>query len=122
MKRRATLLVAWALQALSVPAAPGADTYVSWEGSEADKGAALWYLRRHVAPQALIELLPYGAPLDRGTTFDVPQARYKRTHNSTAFEALLRDYPSADPTIQTMASVIHDIEINAWGAKESLKN
>lgn len=90
---------------------------MTWEGMEADKGATAWYVHRYVAPHARIDFVPYGKPLGEGIAFDVPQARYRRTHNATSLELLLRDYPSSDPVIDTLAHIVHDIEINAWGVK-----
>lgn len=90
---------------------------MTWEGVEPDKGASMWLILRHIDLDARIQVVPYESPLVSGTPFDVPQAKYRRTHNASTFESLLSEYPSADPVIQRMGRLMHDIEINLWRPK-----
>jgi hypothetical protein len=101
-------------QALS---ADGAHLYVTWSGSEPDKGASAWYIKRYIDRDAIFEVQPPGSLVDRGTPFDTPLARYRRVHNASTLETLLRDHPSGDPVIQKLALLTHDIEINLWQPK-----
>lgn len=93
-------------------------TWVTWVGSEPDKGAAAWFIRRHVDPQARFLTAPVGATLAAGLAFDVPTARWRRTARATTFEMLLQDYPTADPVVTTLAHLLHDLEINLWRPKQ----
>lgn len=91
--------------------------YVTWSGAEPDKGATAWYIKRYVDKDAVFEVKPNGFLFEEGIAFDTPQARYRRIQNAAAMEMLLRDYPSSDPAINKMASIVHDIEVNMWQAK-----
>lgn len=103
---------------LSAPIVLAADSvYVTWAGAEPDKGACAWYIKRVVDPQASFEVVEHGARLPEGTAFDVPQSEFRRTHNASSFQNLLRAYPSDDPVVQKLAALTHDIEINLWRAK-----
>jgi len=95
-------------------AAQSRAAYVTWQGAEPDKGASMWLIVRHIDPHARILVVPFEAPLPSGIPFDVPVARYRRTHHASTFESLLRYHPVADPIVQRMAQIIHDIEINLW--------
>lgn len=88
--------------------------YVTWEGVEVDKGASIWFIKRHVDRDAVFSLLPQGTMIDSGIPFDVPQGRYRRVHNASTLELLLRDYPSTDEVIKKLALITHDVEINLW--------
>jgi hypothetical protein len=92
--------------------------YVSWEGAEPDKGAAAWYIKRHIDPLAVIQLGPPDTLFDSGIVFDTPQGRYRRTQNTSTLESLLRDYPSSDPIVRQIGDLMHDIEINIWMPKK----
>jgi hypothetical protein len=92
--------------------------YVTWEGAEPDKGAAAWYIKRHLDPQAVFVVRPQGVLFDSGIVFDAPQGRYRRTQSTSTLESLLRDYPSSDPTIRRLGELMHDIEINIWMPKK----
>jgi hypothetical protein len=91
--------------------------YATWEGSEPDKGASAWYIKRHIDPKAVFETHPHGSMVDRGTAFDTPFARYRRIHNASTLETLLQEHPSGDPAIRKLARLTHDIEINLWRPK-----
>lgn len=92
--------------------------FVTWAGAEADKGASAWYIARRISPGATLRVVPSGtADLGTGVPFDTPQSKYRRTHNASAFESLLLDYPSADPIVRRLAQLMHDIEINMWRPK-----
>jgi hypothetical protein len=92
--------------------------YVTWEGAEPDKGAAAWYIKRHIDPLAVFQLSPQDTLFDSGTVFDTPQGRYRRTQSTSTFESLLRDYPSSDPIVRQIGDLMHDVEINIWMPKK----
>jgi hypothetical protein len=92
--------------------------YVTWAGTEPDKGASAWYIKRHINPRAVFEVQPHGSMVERGTAFDTPFARYRRIHNASTMETLLREHPSSDPVVKKLALLTHDIEINLWQPKQ----
>ena len=91
--------------------------YTTWEGSEPDKGATAWLIKRFVDKHATFVVEPYGEPLGEGVAFDVPEAKFRRTHNASTYETLLHDYKIADPAVQKIGRIMHDLEINAWRKK-----
>ena len=101
--------------ALGAPAV--ASVYATWAGAEPDKGACAWYIKRVIDPQARFVVVEHGAPLPEGTAFDVPQSKFRRTHNASSFQNLLRAHPSEDPVVQKLAALTHDVEINLWRPK-----
>lgn len=109
---------AWA-QEQAVPRTSQAPrVWVTWRGPEPDKGASAWFLKRFVRTDIVFRELPPGTTeLGEGTPFDVPQAEFRRTHSHAVFETLLQRYPVQDPAVQRLARILHDVEINLWGAK-----
>ena len=91
--------------------------YVTWAGAEPDKGASAWFIKRYVDHDAVFRVVPQGSLVDAGTPFDVPQGRYRRVHNASTLETLLRDHPSQDLVVQRLGNLMHDIEINQWRPK-----
>lgn len=93
--------------------------FVTWEGSEPDKGASLWLIRRFIAPDAEIRMVPTGALIEEGVAFDTPEARFRRTPRHSTYEVLLSEYKVSDPTVQWLGRIIHDLEINVWSQKQT---
>ncbi len=91
--------------------------YTTWEGSEPDKGASAWLIKRFIDRDAIFILKPSGEKLTEGIAFDVPEAKFRRTHNLAGYETLLLAYKVEDPIAKKIGQIIHDIEINAWRAK-----
>lgn len=94
-----------------------ASRYVTWEGSEPDRGASAWFIKRFVDPEAEFVSVPQEAELPEGQPFDVPESRFRRSARFSTFEVLLNEYPVADPAVKQLARTIHDIEINTWTRK-----
>ena len=114
--RRVAFVCGW-LCLSSAAYATNDDLYVTWAGAEPDKGASMWLIKRYVSPNAEIRLIPVDTSPASGTAFDIPQARYRRTHRESTFESLLRDYPINDPFVEKIGQLMHDIEINLWRPK-----
>lgn len=91
--------------------------YVTWEGSEADKGASAWLIQAFVDPQAVFKTLKQGKIPSKGTPFDMPYAKYKRTHGLSTYEVILQDKKITDPTALYLGKIIRDLEINTWSQK-----
>jgi hypothetical protein len=101
----------------SVLAADASHLYVTWRGVEPDKAASAWYIKRYVDREAVFEMQAPGSHVARGIAFDTPFARFRRIHNASTFETLLREHPSSDPVVQRIALITRDIEINLWQPK-----
>lgn len=93
---------------------PG-NLYVTWEGTEPDKGASAWFIKRFVDPDAEFRTYPHGSPVGDGFAFDVPESRFRRGHRFSTYETLLHEYPVSDPVAVRLGTIIHDLEINTWG-------
>ena len=92
--------------------------YSSWNNLEVDKCASAWLLVTFVDSQAVFRFCPEGEPIKEGIPFDTPESKFRRTHNGTAFEAIMDAFKVTDPIIRRIADIIRDIEINIWGKKK----
>ena len=91
--------------------------FYTWEGFEVDKCASIWLIRRFIDKDAVIRILPAGERTDRGIAFDVPHAAYRRYHNLSTYESLLKGYRLSDPVLVAVGRIVHDVEINTWREK-----
>ena len=92
--------------------------WVTWRGTEADKGASAWFLTRFVRPDVEIREVESGLlDLGAGKAFDVPQAEFRRTHQLAVYEQLQLAYPVDDAAAKRIGEIVHDIEINLWRPK-----
>ena len=91
--------------------------FSTWEGFEVDKCASIWLIQRFISKGAKIKLFPKGQPIEEGIPFDVPDAGFRRYHNMSTFESLLRHYRINDPKLIRLGKIIHDIEVNLWERK-----
>jgi hypothetical protein len=93
--------------------------WVTWRGTEADKGASAWFLTRFVRRDIRIrEVEPGLLDLGTGEPFDVPQANFRRRHQSSVYEQLLQTFPVEDPIVRRIGEILRDIEINLWRPKK----
>lgn len=92
-----------------------AATYVTWKGSEPDKTATAWLITRFVDPDAKFEMSSQGSELNSGVPFDVPGAKWRRTSQHTAFEAVLVEHNlGADTPLGQIGHAIHVLEFSRW--------
>lgn len=117
MKNRKRLLI-WLLLFLGVPSAAFCQTYVTWQGLEPDKLASMWLIKRFVDQDAEFILIPKGEDVKNGIPFDIPSAKFKRSHALSAFESILQDQELKDDGLNYIGTIIHDIEINTWDIKK----
>ncbi len=106
-----------ALHAQAQAPGQGSPAYVTRQQMEPDKCASIWLIRRHIAPEAPIRLVPADEPLPPGVLFDTPDAPIRRTHAQSTFEVLVDRHGIDDPKVRWLARVLHDIEINTWQRK-----
>lgn len=88
--------------------------FTTWDSLEPDKWSSIWLIKRHIAPNAVIEVRPTGDPLIESVTFGVPQAQYKRSSNQSTFESLLAGFDQQDRTLKRLGKIITAIETTAW--------
>ena len=91
--------------------------YVTREGSEPDRGASAWLIKRHIDPQAEFRLFSQDGPIPEGIAFDIPESRYRRTHRYSTYETLLHAYKITEPVVLKIGVIVHDLEINTWGKR-----
>jgi hypothetical protein len=101
----------------SILAEQKALVFSTWEGFEADKCASIWLIKRFIDKNAVIKYFPKGEIIKEGIPFDTPDAKFRRYHNMSAFESLLKHYNLQDPKLIYIGKIIHDIEVNIWEKK-----
>lgn len=97
--------------------ASGQSVFYTWEGFEVDKCASIWLISRFVDQDAAIKIIPREEMLPEGIPFDIPDARFRRYHNMSTFDSILRHYNFQDPRLKYLARIINDIELNIWEKK-----
>lgn len=110
-----TLIALFSL--LFLPAHGNAGLYSTWEGIEADKCASSWLITRFLDKEAEFKLFPRGTAITEGIPFDTPDAQLRRQRGLTTFDCVLKKYEIKDNTLDRIAIIIRDIEINIWGKK-----
>lgn len=91
--------------------------FSTWEGFEADKCASIWLIKRFIDKNSVIKFFPKGEIIREGMPFDTPDAKFRRYHNMSTFESILKHYNLQDPKIIYIGKIIHDIEVNTWAKK-----
>jgi rhodanese-related sulfurtransferase len=91
-----------------------ATRYVTQYGLGPDKWATAWLLTRQADPTSELVVTQPGAALPDGVSFDIPSSQIKRLGNRSAFEVARERFALRDPVIATLASIVHEIEVNFW--------
>jgi hypothetical protein len=91
--------------------------FTTWESFEVDKCASIWLIKKYVDPDAVIRFVPKGETIKEGIPFDTPEAQFRRYHNMSAFESLIKHYHLTDPALIYIGKIVHDIEVNIWEQK-----
>jgi len=102
--------VAYAL----ISSVPTVQKFVTWDSLEPDKWSTIWLIKKHINPNAVIEILPTGSELSDGIAFGVPQAQYKRSSDSSTFENILLAFDKNDPVLREFGKIITEIETTSW--------
>ncbi|AUB85546.1 hypothetical protein THSYN_32040 (plasmid) [Candidatus Thiodictyon syntrophicum] len=113
------LLSLWLLAccAAAEPAGGEGQVYSTWDVFEPDKCASIWLIKRHIDPGAVFRFYPRGETIASGIAFDTPDATFRRYHDSSTFETLLKHYRLEGPGLAHLGRLIHDIEVNVWERK-----
>lgn len=91
--------------------------FSTWEGFEVDKCASIWLIKRFIDEDVVIKFFPKGEAVREGIPFDTPDAKFRRYHNMSTFESLLKHYNLRDPGLIYLGKIVHDIEVNIWERK-----
>ena len=91
--------------------------FSTWEGFEVDKCASIWLIKRFIDQNAVIKFFPKGEAIKEGIPFDTPDAKFRRYHNKSTFESLLKHYKLKAPNLVYVGKIVHDIEVNIWERK-----
>lgn len=91
--------------------------FSTWEGFEIDKCASIWLIKNFIDKNAVIKILPKEEEIREGVAFDTPDAKFRRYHNMSTYESLLKHYNLNDPNLVYIGKIIHDIEVNIWERK-----
>jgi rhodanese-related sulfurtransferase len=114
----ASLLALAGCGASAGPAQPVVTDY----GLGPDKWATAWLMARHAVPGAELKVVPQGQPQTAGIAFDVPTSPLRRERDHAAFQSVIDHYRLTDPALLRMAQIIHDIEVNYWGAPNAAES
>jgi len=93
--------------------------YSTWDILEIDTCASAWLIKNFVDTAAEFRFFPKGEIITEGIPFDTPDSDLRRTGNMSTFETILAKYKIEDPALKKIGRIIHDIEINYWGGKET---
>ncbi len=88
--------------------------YSTWDVIEVDTCASAWLIKRFVDKKAEFKFYPKGEIITEGVAFDTPDAEFRRYHNISTFESIIKKYKFKDPVLIKISQIIHDIEINFW--------
>lgn len=95
-----------------------AETYVTWDTMEIDKCASAWLIKRFIDKEAVFKFIPKGELVTDGIPFDTPDSRFRRYHNMSTFESILKGYEIQDPALIHIGKIMHDIEVSYWAGRQ----
>jgi rhodanese-related sulfurtransferase len=104
------LLVAACSKSLTTPAVP---SYSTEYGLGPDKWATAWLLTKRQGARANLDVVEPGSQL-HGIPFDASNALIRRIGDRAAFEVALDELHLNDPTLDFLARIVHEIEVNFW--------
>ncbi|HDL65284.1 MAG TPA: hypothetical protein ENH12_07835 [Proteobacteria bacterium] len=94
------------------------ETYVTWDTMEIDKCASAWLIKRFIDKEAVFKFIPKGELVTDGIPFDTPDSKFRRYHNMSTFESILKEYKIQDPALIHIGQIIHDIEVSYWAGRQ----
>jgi rhodanese-related sulfurtransferase len=109
------------LTGCTAPAQPRT-AIVTEVGLGPDKWATAWLMARHAEPDATLKVVGFGRALPAGIAFDVPSSPLRRERDHAAFQSVMDHYRLGDPTLQRMAQIVRDIEVNYWGMPDAAES
>jgi hypothetical protein len=105
------------------PSAHRGRTWVTRAGIKVDRMASAWLIRRFIDPEARFKFVPAkGYRPDAGELrFDMFEAEFTHEGELCTFEVLVRRFGLADPGLQAIAEIVHDIDVKdaRYGREEA---
>ena len=88
-------------------------TWVTRKGIHVDRMASAWLIRRFIDRAAKFKwVAPKGyVPVDGELRFDMYEAEFTHVGNLCSFEVLMQRTGQTDRALQTIAEIVHDIDI-----------
>jgi hypothetical protein len=88
-------------------------TWVTRAGVHVDRIASAWLIRRFIDPQATFKFVPATGyiPAKGELRFDMFEAEYTHEGEDCTFETLLRRFAVKDAGLQSLAELVHDIDV-----------
>jgi hypothetical protein len=88
-----------------------------------DRLASAWLIKRFIDPKARFSFLPKGTEkAPRGTVpFDMYGSEFTHHGEDCTFETLMKAFDLKDPALQSIAEIVHDIDLkdSKYGRKET---
>jgi hypothetical protein len=88
-----------------------------------DRLASVWLIKRFIDPKARFSFLPKGVEkVPSGTvTFDMYGSEFTHHGEDCTFETLMKAFDLKDPALQSIAEIVHDIDLkdSKYGRKET---
>ena len=87
--------------------------WVTRKGVHVDRIACAWMIRRFIDPDAVIRFVPGKGytPKDGELRFDMFEGEFTHEGDRCSFEVLLARAGLADPALQAIAEIVHDIDL-----------
>lgn len=90
-------------------------SYYTWDGLEPDRWSSVWLLKRHVAPESEVLIVPVGAQINHSISIATPTSVIKRTHGFSNFENMVKAYNKTDDIgLMRIGQFINELEISPW--------
>jgi hypothetical protein len=88
-------------------------TWVTRKGVHVDRIACSWLIRRFIDPDAVIRFVPGKGyvPKEGELRFDMFEGEITHEGDRCSFEVLLTRASLADPALQAIAEIVHDIDL-----------
>lgn len=92
---------------------PRGYTWVTRHGIHVDRMASAWLIRRFVDTEARFKFVPAKGykPQSRELRFDMFDAEFTHEGDRCTFEVLLSRFALTDKALQTIAEIVHDIDL-----------
>jgi hypothetical protein len=78
-----------------------------------DRIASAWLIRRFIDPEAAFKFVPPKGylPVKGERRFDMFEAEYTHEGDLCTFEVLVRRFRIADPAVDSVAQIVHEIDV-----------
>lgn len=94
-----------------------AGTFSTWKGTELDKCASIWLIKRFIDKNAQIKFYSSDTFKMDGIAFDVPTSDLRSKEGKSTFTHLLERYKIDNAELNIFKKIIQDIEVNIFGEK-----